>query len=81
MEFIASRESLRINFIALYSLLPQYSHEMLAKLFSDIARVTFSQLDQFMYAKMTGSNTRFHSPSQMNSEKCTFPYGGTQTLK
>lgn len=34
-----------------------------------------------MYAKLTGSSTRFHSPSQMNSDKCTFPYGGTQALK
>ena len=45
MDFIASRESLRINQIALYSLLPQFSHEMLVKHFSDVARLTFGQLD------------------------------------
>ena len=81
MDFIASRESIRINLIAIYTLLPHFSQDLLARHFREIGRLTFSQLDNFMYLKLTNNSSRFHSPSQMNSDKCTFPYGGTSTLQ
>ena len=34
-----------------------------------------------MYLKLTNNSCRFHSPSKMNYDKCTFPYGGTSTLQ
>jgi len=51
MDFITSRESLRINLIAIYTILPFLDQQMLSKYFSDVARLTFSQLDDFMYLK------------------------------
>jgi len=65
MDFITSRESLRINLIAIYTLLPHFSAEMLTKWFPEIGRHTFGQLDNYMYLKLTNSSCRFHSPSKM----------------
>ena len=80
MDFITSRESLRINLIAIYTLLPHFTTEMVGKWFSEIGRLTFSQLDNYMYLKLTNSSCRFHSPSKMQKDNCTFPYGGTGLL-
>jgi hypothetical protein len=33
-----------------------------------------------MYLKLTNNSCRFHSPSKMNGDKCTFPYGGSGAL-
>jgi hypothetical protein len=79
MDFITSRESLRINLIAIYTLLPKLSLDLLQKHFVDIGKHTFSELDSFMYMKLTNNNARFHSPSKMSND-CTFPYGGTGAL-
>ena len=81
MDFIASRESIRINLIAIYALLPHFTQDMIAVHFREIGRLTFQQLDNYMYLKLTNNSCRFHSPSQMNSDKCTFPYGGTGALQ
>lgn len=81
MDFIASRESTRINLIAIYALLPHFTQAMVARYFREIGRLTFQQLDNYMYLKLTNNSCRFHSPSQMNSDKCTFPYGGTGALQ
>lgn len=81
MDFIASRESIRINLIAIYALLPHFTQDMVAVHFREIGRLTFQQLDNYMYLKLTNNSCRFHSPSQMNSDKCTFPYGGTSALQ
>ena len=81
MDFIASRESIRINLIAIYALLPHFTQDMVALHFREIGRLTFQQLDNYMYLKLTNNSCRFHSPSQMNSDKCTFPYGGTGALQ
>lgn len=84
MDLITSRESLRINLIAIYTLLPTLcivSQDLLPKYFSEVGRLTFAQLDSYMYLKLTNSSCRFHSPSKMNADKCTFPYGGAGALQ
>jgi hypothetical protein len=80
MDYITSRESQRINLIAIYTMLPKFSQDLLAKHFGDIGRLTFSELDNYLYLKQTNNVSRFHSPSKMQSE-CTFPYGGTGALQ
>ena len=80
MDFIASRESTRINLIAIYTLLPHFSLDMIRKHFREIGKLTFPQLENFLYLKLTNNSSRFHSPTQMNNDKCTFPYGGTGAL-
>jgi len=81
MDFITSRESLRINLIAIYTLLPVFNAEQIALFFGDIGRLTFSQLDHYMYLKLTNNSCRFHSPSKMQKDNCTFPYGGMGVLQ
>ena len=81
MEMITSRESLRINLIAIYMLIPHFSTEMLSQFFAEVGRHTFSQLDNYMYLKLTNSSCRFHSPSKMSKDNCTFPYGGSGMLQ
>jgi len=67
MDLITSRESLRLNLIAIYTLLPHFSTEMLGKHFTDIGRHTFNQLDEYMYLKMTNNTAaRNWSPSKLN---------------
>ena len=61
-------------------MLPKFSQELVAKHFGDIGRLTFSELDSFLYLKQQNNVSRFHSPSKMQSE-CTFPYGGTGALQ
>jgi hypothetical protein len=41
MEFITSRESLRINLIAIYMMIPHFNQALLSQFFSDIGRLTF----------------------------------------
>jgi hypothetical protein len=81
IDYLVSRESMKINLISLYTVIPHFSHDMLVKYFGEIGRITFGQLDQYMYLKLTNNQSRFHSPSKINNDKCTFPYGGTQALK
>lgn len=42
MDLITSRESLNINLIAIYTLIPHFTPEMIAKYFKDIGRLTFT---------------------------------------
>ena len=56
MEFITSRESLRINIIAIYTLLPKFPMDSIKKHFIDIGRLTFSDLDSYMYLKLTNNS-------------------------
>lgn len=42
MELTTSRESLRINTLAIYVLLPNLSQDLVAKYFTEIGRLTFS---------------------------------------
>lgn len=49
MDFITSRESLRINIVAIYTLLPKFPLDAIEKHFVDIGRLTFSDLDNYMY--------------------------------
>jgi len=41
MDSIASRESMRINLIAIYNLLPHFSRDQVSKYMREIARLTF----------------------------------------
>ena len=61
-------------------MLPNLPQDLVAKHFGDIGRLTFTELDNFMYLKQTNNVSRFHSPSKMSRE-CTFPYGGTGALQ
>lgn len=81
MDLITSRESLRINLIAIYQLLPHFHPDLIAKHFQSIGVLTFNQLDNHMYLKLTNSSARFHSPSKMSKDNCTFPYGGSGALQ
>jgi hypothetical protein len=84
MDLIFSRESLRINLIAIYTMLPYFpkvSVDLLHKHFGDIGRLTFGQLDSYMFLKLTNNSCRFHSPSKIDYDKCTFPYGGAGALQ
>lgn len=81
MELTTSRESLRINVIAIYVLLPNFPHDMVAKHFTDIGNRTFSQLDNQMYMKITNSSHGFHSTTKRAEDNCTFPYGGSGALQ
>ena len=82
MDFITSRESLRINLVAIYTMLPSMSLDLVSKFFADIGRLTFTELDNFMYMKLSNNNSRFYSPSKFaNSDHCTFPYGGPGALQ
>lgn len=76
MDFITSRESLRINLVAIYTLLPHFSVELLKQYFGEVGKLTFNQLDTFMYLKLTNNNSRFYSPSKIAKDNCVFPYGG-----
>ena len=66
--------------IAIYTLLPKFSLELLQRHFVDIGKHTFSELDSYMYMKLTNNVQRFHSPSKMGND-CTFPYGGAGALQ
>ena len=82
MDFITSRESLRINLIAIYYMVPFFSVASMQQFFPEVGRLTFSQLDNFMYLKLTNNSCRFHSPSKLLSkDNCTFPYGGNGLLQ
>ena len=81
MDMITSRESLRINLIAIYMLIPHFNTDLLALFFGELGRHTFSQLDTYMYLKLTNSSCRFHSPSKVSKDNCTFPYGGSGLLQ
>jgi hypothetical protein len=82
MDQITSRESLRINLLAIYTILPTFTLELLGKYFGEIGRLTFTQLDNYMYLKLTNNSCRFHSPSKMmQKDTCTFPYGGNGLLQ
>ena len=48
--------------IALYSLLPHFSAELLQSTFSEICRLTLSKLDSYLYIKLSNSDHKFHSP-------------------
>lgn len=80
MELTTSRESLRINVIAIYVLLPHFQLDLLAKHFTGIGRLTFNQLDTHMYMKLTNSSHGFHSTTKRAEDNCTFPYGGSGAL-
>lgn len=82
MDHITSRESLRINLIAIYMIVPFLQIDHVRQFFGDIGRLTFTQLDNYMYLKLTNNSCRFHSPSKMLSrDNCTFPYGGQGLLQ
>jgi len=78
-DFIVSRESQRINILAMCILLPQLPAQELQKEFSDFCRLSLHHVDQYIYLKLTNSPTLSYSPNTV--EKCVFPYGGTQAMK
>jgi hypothetical protein len=41
IDYLVSRESMKINLISLYTLIPHFSHDMLLKNFEEIGRITF----------------------------------------
>lgn len=62
-------------------MLPRFDVELMRKHFYDVSRLTFHQLDTYMYHKLTNNSCRFHSPSKMMKDNCTFPYGGAGALQ
>lgn len=67
--------------MAIYTLLPHFDIELVQQYFTDIGRLTFQQLDTYMYLKLTNNSCRFHSPSKMMKDNCTFPFGGAGALQ
>jgi hypothetical protein len=66
MDFIISQESRRINLLAIYTLLPCFSGELVQATFSEIGRLTFTILESYLNMKaLNGSDTRFSSPSKI----------------
>lgn len=68
MDYITSRDSLRINLIAIYMMIPHFNQALMQQFFSDIGRLTFVQLDNYLYLKLTNDSCRFHSQSKMLSK-------------
>ena len=66
--------------MAIYSMLANLPSDLIAKQFTEIGRLTFSHLDNFMYMKITNSSHSFHSNTKRNDD-CTFPYGGSGVLQ
>ena len=56
-DFIVSRESQRINLIAMCILMPQLPAQDLQKHFSDFCRLSLHHVDQYIYLKLTNSPT------------------------
>jgi hypothetical protein len=50
----------------MYNLIPYFSAEMIQEHMNEIGKLTFSQLDSFMYLRMTNNEGRFYSPSKIN---------------
>lgn len=46
-------------------MLPLFTPDLLQKYFHDVGRLTFSQLDSYMYLKLTNNDSRFYSPSKI----------------
>ena len=66
MELILSQESRRINLLAIYSLLPYFSGDLLQKMFGEVGRLTFTILDSHMHLKLIMNETRYCSPSKIS---------------
>ena len=67
MELIVSQEARRINLIALYSLVPYFSGDLLQRSFGEIGRMTFSILESHLHLKLvSGEATRLCSPSKVS---------------
>ena len=68
MDLLVSQESRRINLLAMYNLLPFFSGPLIEKTFNEIARLSFSQLDSYLYMRMSNDDSRFYSPSKVGSQ-------------
>ncbi len=66
MDFLVSQESIRVNCLALYCLLPHMPAELVRALLPQIGNLTFSLLEQNLFLRLTNNKSRFHSPSRMN---------------
>jgi hypothetical protein len=66
MDFLVSQEARRINLLAIYNLLPYFSAELVQRTFQQVGQLTFSQLDSYIYLKLTNSESRLYSPSKVS---------------
>ena len=66
MELIVSQESRRINLLAIYSLLPAFSGDLLQRTFGEIGRMTFTTLESYMHLRILNSENRYCSPSKIS---------------
>lgn len=66
MDFLVSQESIRVNCLALYCLLPHMPAELVRALLPQIGSLTFNLLEQNLFLRLTNNKSRFHSPSRMN---------------
>ena len=62
---IASQESLRINLLAIYNLLPFFTGELIQKTFAELGRLTFSLLESFLHSKLISGDADFCSPTKV----------------
>lgn len=65
MEWIVSWEMTKINTIAAYNLLPNFSVDLVRSAFPEIVRITLSKLEHELYLKLTDDTARIHSPSKI----------------
>lgn len=65
MDFMVSQEARRINLVAIYTMLPLFTADMVQKYMHDIGRLTFGQLDSYMYLKLSNNDSRFYSPTKI----------------
>lgn len=68
MELILSQDCRRINMLAIYTLLPFFSGELLQHTFGEIGHLTFSQLESFLHMRsLENGDSRFTSPTKIGS--------------
>lgn len=68
MDYIVSQEGRRINLLAIYSLIPFFSGELVQATLNEIARLTFSMLDSHLQMRyLDGADARFSSPSKIGT--------------
>lgn len=60
-----SLEAHRINLLACYNLLPYFDLELLQHAWPEIAKLTFMQLETFLFLKLTDNKSRFYSPTRL----------------
>lgn len=68
MDSILSQESLQINCLAVYNVLPHMPADLVLLALPEIGRHTFSMLEHHLFLKLTNNKSRFHSPSRISKE-------------